>query len=154
METFAFFYEIYLINMPHFNILNKISLLFEEYCKQAQIDGKEINATISNIDLKLRVASTPISQAQGYSIHPEPSDNEGILFVYSEDQPLSFWMKDVDFPLDIIFFDSECTYIHHETMQPGDLESKYRSTKPARFAVELKSGWCNKNLTNNCKLLF
>lgn len=140
--------------MPQFNILNKISLLFEEYCKQAQIDGKEISATISKIDLKLRVAATPMSQSQGYSIYPEPADNEGILFVYSEDQPLSFWMKGVDFPLDIIFFDSECNYIHHETMQPGDLKMKYHSIKPARFAVELKSGWCMKNLTNNCKLIF
>lgn len=140
--------------MPQINVLNRASLLFEEYCKQAQIDGKEISATISDIDLKLKVASTPMSQAQGYSVHPEPAEHEGILFVYSEDQPLSFWMKGVDFPLDIIFFDSEGQYIHHETMQPGDLNIKYHSKKPARFAVELKSGWCTKNLTNKCKLIF
>ena len=140
--------------MPQYTILTKTHLLFEEFCKQAQIDGKEIEATVSNQALKLKVASTPISQAQGYSIYPEPKDNEGILFVYAEEHPLSFWMKGVDFGLDIIFFDSYGEYIHHHTMKPGDKETKYHSSRPARFAVELKSGWCDKNLTKGCKLEF
>lgn len=134
--------------------------LFEEYCRKNDIDGKEIEATISDISLKLKVAATPQSQAKGYSDSLDaPHENSGILFVYSEDQPLSFWMKKVNFPLDIIFFDSNMEYINHETMDPSDEVDddqipKYQSHKPARFAVELPSGWCEKNMSPDCKLSF
>lgn len=134
--------------------------VFEEYCRKNDIDGKTISAEISGIPLKLKVAATSMSQSNGYSNSlQEPSQNTGILFVYDEDQPLSFWMKQVKFPLDIIFFDSDLNYINHETMGPGhDVDDddlpQYHSKKPARFAVELPSGWCEKNMTPDCKLSF
>jgi uncharacterized membrane protein (UPF0127 family) len=135
-------------------------ILFESYCRKVDIDGKSINVTLSGVDLKLKVASTQESQSKGYmDADKSPLDNEGIIFVYDDDQPLSFWMKNVKFPLDIIFFDSSMEYIEHYTMEPGhEVEEKnlpkYKSTKPARFAVELPSGWCEKNMKPNCKLSF
>ena len=133
--------------------------LFEEYCKRNDIDGKQITAVISNVPLKLTVASTPQSQAKGFMHGKEPGKNEGILFIYDEDQPLSFWMKNVPFSLDIIFFDSSMNYIDHKTMDPGhDVDDhnqpQYHSKEPARFAVEVEAGWCEKNMTSNCKLSF
>ena len=132
--------------------------LFEAYCRKMDIDGKEIEAEISGVPLKLTVASTPKSQMKGYSdSKASPSGDNGMIFIYDDDQPMSFWMKGVKFGLDIIFFDSEMQYIDHHTMKPGhDLEEKnlpkYQSKKPARFAVELPSGWCEKNMTSDCKL--
>jgi uncharacterized membrane protein (UPF0127 family) len=133
--------------------------LFEDFCKKDIIDGKKILAKISNIPLKLKVASTQKSQIAGFSKYRKPLDDSGILFVYDKEEPLSFWMKGVNFPLDIIFFDSNLDYINHETMQPSDKFNsndlpKYISKRPAQFAVELPSGWCKKNLTSKCKLSF
>lgn len=139
---------------------NKRVLLFEEHCRKNDIDGKEIEAEISGVPLKLMVASTPQSQMKGYSdSKASPSGDNGILFIYDDDQPLSFWMKGVKFGLDIIFFDNMMQYIDHHTMEPGyEVEErnlpKYQSKKPARFAVELPSGWCEKNMDSNCKLSF
>ena len=131
--------------------------LFEEYSRKNSIDGTIVSATISGIPLRLKVASTPMSQAKGYSNELiEPDENSGMLFIYDEEQPLSFWMKQVSFPLDIIFFDSNMEYINHETMDTLDGVDipNYHSAKPAKFAVELQSGWCNKNMAPNCKLSF
>jgi uncharacterized membrane protein (UPF0127 family) len=134
--------------------------LFESYCRKMDIDGKEIDARVSGISLKLKVASTQQSQLKGYSGAADgPSDNAGMLFIYDEDQPLSFWMKEVKFPLDIIFFDSFMQYIDHHTMDPGhdvddDQLPQYHSKKPARFAVEVPAGWCEKNMDSDCKLSF
>jgi uncharacterized membrane protein (UPF0127 family) len=140
---------------------NRVNIpLFESYCRKHDVDGVEIEARVANIPLRLRVASTPESQAQGYmNAESEPEDGEGILFVYDADQPLGFWMKNVRFPLDVIFFDSFMNYLGHETMEPGeglsDEEQKiYASKKPARFAVEVPAGWCNKNINDSCKLSF
>ena len=134
--------------------------LFESYCMRNKIDGKEIMAKVSGVPLKLIVASTPESQMKGYMNHETgPIGNRGLLFVYDQPQPLSFWMKHVKFPLDIIFFDDLMNYISHETMDPAhdvpdDQIPQYHSKKPARFAVELEAGWCEKNMHPNCKLSF
>jgi uncharacterized membrane protein (UPF0127 family) len=66
-------------------------------------------------------------------------------------------MKDVPFSLDIMFFDSNMNYIGHETMAAHDGADdhnipKYFSKKPARFAVEIKSGWCDQNIDGDCSL--
>ena len=141
-------------------VRNKRVLLFEEHCRKNDIDGKEVVAEISGVQLKLIVASTPQSQMKGYSnSKASPSGDNGMLFIYNDDQPLSFWMKGVKFGLDIIFFDSQMQYIDHHTMEPGhEVEErnlpKYQSKKPARFAVELPSGWCEKNMNSDCKLSF
>lgn len=141
-------------------ILNHRIPVFEEYCRKNDIDGKTITADVSGIKLKLKVAATPKSQAIGYSDSlAGPENNQGIIFVYDEIQPLSFWMRKVKFPLDIIFFDDDCNYINHHTMEPGhamndDKLPQYKSGSPARFAVELPAGWCEKNMTPDCKLSF
>lgn len=145
--------------MSH-RIVKQTIPLFESYCRKKDIDGREISAKISGVNVILKVASTLESQEKGYMNSPEPPiSNRGIIFVYDDDQPLSFWMKNVNFPLDIIFFDSEMKYIDHKTMEPGhEVEDhnlpQYHSKKPARFAVELQSGWCEKNMTPECKLSF
>ena len=140
-------------------VYRRIIPLFEGYCRQDQIDGKEVSASIGDSKLKLKVMSTPDSMNSGYSKFPEPKDGEGLLFVYDREMPLEFWMKKVDFPLDIIFFDSMMNLVNHLTMDPcGDLKDEdlpiYRSEEPARFAVEVKSGWCDRNLSPNSRLKF
>jgi uncharacterized membrane protein (UPF0127 family) len=134
--------------------------LFEQYCKQSSIDGKTIRAKIGNSSLDLKVASLPKSIELGYSVHGEPQDGEGMLFVFGVDSPLSFWMKGVDFPLDLMFFDSNMKLVNVHSMGPcgnrkdQDLE-RYQSSRPSAYAVEVPSGWCSKNLDkNNCDLSF
>lgn len=139
---------------------NKTIPLFETFCRKQQVDGKTVSAKICGRTLELTVASTPRSQAKGFmGATEEPKENEGMLFVYDRDLPLSFWMKNVPFALDVVFFDSNMQYVGHETMQPykgepEELLPHYFSQKPARFAVELKSGWCEQNLKDEATLSF
>ena len=62
---------------------NRVNIpLFESYCRKNDVDGVEIDVTIGETSLKLTVASTPESQAQGYmNADSEPADGQGILFV-------------------------------------------------------------------------
>lgn len=142
-------------------IKTNISLipLFEGYCRKNDIDGKEIVAIISGHKVTLKVAAKDDTQAKGLMGSDEPEEDTGMIFVYDMPILLHFWMKNVDFPLDIIFFDENMDYINHTTMDPYNGESddelkRYNSDKPAQYAVELKSGWCDKNLKEGCKLKF
>lgn len=140
-------------------ITTNIIPLFESYCKQQKVDQVDVTINLCGKKVKLIVNSTKESLAKGYMGEDPPQDDEGMLFVYDDEDVLGFWMKDVEFPLDIIFFDKSGKYINHETMAPYTGESeedlpRYFSKKPARFAIELKADWCKKNLTKECKLKF
>ena len=141
--------------MPYIN-RNMTIPLFEGYCYKEDIDGKEISAMISGTPVKLIVASTDTSKAEGYSNKSEPVDNHGMIFVFDDEDNLGFWMKGVDFPLDILFFNSSGDLVNNHTMpiSNNDDLSVYNSEKPARFAVELRKGWCDDHLQDNCKLHF
>lgn len=133
--------------------------LFEGFCRKNQIDGKKIPANISGVPVKLKVAANDDTKMQGYMNSDEPSGNEGMLFVYDIEDIIGFWMKNVSFPLDIIFFDSDMQEVDRMTMKAynGEKDEEleiYKPSKPARFAVELPAGWCESNLKDKCKLKF
>ena len=125
--------------------------LFEGYCRRNQIDGKELTIYISGNPVKVKVAANEETKQAGFMNSDEPSGDNGMLFVYDIDSILRFWMKNVKFPLDIIFFNSDMEEVDRLNMteykgEPDNQLKIYMPKKPARFAVELPSGWCDKNL--------
>ncbi len=60
-------------------------------------------ATISGKPIELEVARTPQEQATGLMHRPSLPDNRGMLFPFNPPLTVSFWMKNVQIPLDMIF---------------------------------------------------
>ncbi|MEM1392345.1 MAG: DUF192 domain-containing protein [Cyanobacteria bacterium P01_D01_bin.116] len=61
-------------------------------------------ATIPNgTQIQLEVTLTPQQQAMGLMYRPALPDNRGMLFTFPSPQPVSFWMKNVPVPLDMVF---------------------------------------------------
>lgn len=129
--------------------------LFENFCRKNEVDGVPISALIGDSELELIVLTTPASQEEGFSKY-KPTDISGLLFIYTEEQPLNFWMKGVDFPLDIMYFDANRSLVNWTEMQPEeDHKTIYSSDTLAMFAVEVPAGWCKENgITPGCKLKF
>ena len=75
------------------------------------------------------------------NINTLPKD-KGMLFIFDDEKPRSFWMANTPLSLDIIFVDADSTIvrIHHST-KPYD-ETNYRSEKPSKFVVEVNAGYC------------
>ena len=61
---------------------------------QLSIDG----ATFS-----VEIASTTLEQTRGLSYRPSLGADNGMLFIFSRGSMQSFWMKDMHFPLDMIW---------------------------------------------------
>jgi uncharacterized membrane protein (UPF0127 family) len=53
--------------------------------------------------IQLEVAQTPQQQAMGLMYREALPDNRGMLFNFASPQPVSFWMKNVPVPLDMVF---------------------------------------------------
>jgi uncharacterized protein len=68
--------------------------------------------------------------------------DQGMLFIFPEAAPRSFWMKNTLVPLDIIFFDGNGKLINTKTAGPCVQEpcDIYTSSFPAQSVLEINAG--------------
>jgi uncharacterized membrane protein (UPF0127 family) len=62
--------------------------------------------TIDNHTFSVEVATTSAQQQQGLSGKASLPKNQGMLFVFKTAARYPFWMKDMEFPLDMIFINN------------------------------------------------
>jgi uncharacterized membrane protein (UPF0127 family) len=96
--------------------------------------------------LAVEVADDQAEQQQGLMERKELGADAGMIFVYPDSKPRSFWMKNTIIPLSIAFLDERGTVINIiEEMKPVDTSIRYASEGNARYAVEANVGWFAKN---------
>lgn len=96
-----------------------------------------------NILLKVEVADDDESRERGLMFRTHLDLDAGMLFVFDEAKPLSFWMKNTLIPLDILYFDSEGMLVSAVTMTPctADPCATYPSGGSSLYALEVPSGF-------------
>jgi len=104
---------------------------------------KSSNDTVSVV--QVAVADDNQSRSQGLmNVNSLPQDS-GMLFIFSDDQPRSFWMANTPLPLDILFVNSQLEIVRiHRNTQPYSQKS-IQSEAPARFVVEVNAGYTLEN---------
>lgn len=101
--------------------------------------------------LTVEIADTGPKQMRGLMERRRLSPNEGMLFDFDPPRELGFWMKNTRIPLSIAFFDAKRRYINTHEMQVEKKETAeanykiYRSSKLAKYALELPAGWFKKH---------
>ena len=96
--------------------------------------------------IKVDLALTPEAQAQGLSGRKNMKENEGMLFVFDYRDKYAFWMKDMNFPLDIIWLSDnlEIVYIKKDA-SPKSYPESFSPTKDSKYVLEVNSGFSEKN---------
>ncbi|MGE5608651.1 MAG: DUF192 domain-containing protein [Bacillota bacterium] len=87
----------------------------------------------------LEVADTDSSRQYGLMRRDSMPPDHGMLFVFADERPLSFWMKNTRLPLDILYVDAQGRVVSIHQMKPYDL-STTSSDGPAQYAIELNKG--------------
>jgi hypothetical protein len=100
---------------------------------------------IKGYSLTAELATTPVARACGLSHRDELPKNHGMLFIYSDSRPISFWMKDTKIPLSIAFLDDSGQIFSIQDMTPGQTDRTYHSPRPARYAIEVNQGWFSRH---------
>lgn len=86
------------------------------------------------------VAATPPERQTGLMYRFNLPADRGMLFVFPEPQPLSFWMRNTYVPLSIAFIDAQGRILNIEDMAPRD-ETGVPSRGLALYALEMRKGW-------------
>jgi hypothetical protein len=94
------------------------------------------------------LAVTDEQRAQGLMFRERIEENQGMLFIFEEEDVHSFWMKNMSFPIDILWLDARKMIVHLEQRVPPcskDPCPSYVPAAPAAFVLELQSGCAEKH---------
>lgn len=88
----------------------------------------------------VEVADTWLSRIRGLMFRDTLSENQGMLFRYDGETPVTFWMKYVRFPLDLIFISKTGRIVQiHQNAQPDD-PTPIKSDVSVSAVLEIRSG--------------
>ena len=103
--------------------------------------------SVGGATFSVELAVTGDEQQQGLSDRPSLDPGAGMLFVYDSPKVLDFWMKNMHFPLDILWIGADCTLVDFSRNVPppapgtksSDLE-RYRPRADIQYVLEVNAG--------------
>jgi uncharacterized membrane protein (UPF0127 family) len=94
---------------------------------------------IGDKQFDLEIASTVAARNTGLMMRDSMPADHGMIFVFSEPDTHSFWMKSTRIPLDIVFIDQGGTIRSIQQMKPYSLKS-VSPPVAIKYAIELNEG--------------
>lgn len=113
--------------------------------RPAPVSSREATVTVASTSFRAVIVDTPELTYRGLSGYPSLGPYGGMLFVFSTTATRTFVMRDMQFPLDMVWFtDGVITDIHeHVPLEPGISEpflTLYSGKKPVNMVLEVASG--------------
>ena len=91
-----------------------------------------------------RIADSTLKRYVGLSETDELGADEGMLFVHDEPDEYAYVMRNMAFPIDILFVDDDGTVTEiHEAEPESRPLTEYRGT--GQFVLEVPRGWSDRN---------
>ena len=87
-----------------------------------------------------QVADTPQTRSKGLMFRRDMPPREGMLFIFEQEQPLSFWMENTPLPLDLIFIRDDGSVRHVAKNAVPYSRASIPSRGSARFVLEVNAG--------------
>ncbi|HEX5457986.1 MAG TPA: DUF192 domain-containing protein [Candidatus Nitrosotalea sp.] len=116
--------------------------------------------TIGDKPIAVEIASTQERQIKGLQYHTLLSYDQGMLFSFAHPQEIPIWMKDMQFPIDIVWVDSSGNILRIVKNAPActaDPCHVYgQDIFDAQYVIEVASGFADKfgiNLNSHVKIM-
>jgi uncharacterized protein len=114
-----------------------------KFIKQGEVFFQDKNKNlIKQIDIE--IAETNERRHIGLMFREKMEENQGMLFIFQENEEQGFYMKNTLITLDIIFIDSKKQIIKIYKNTTPLSEESLPSGKPALYVVEVIGGFTNK----------
>lgn len=103
--------------------------------------------TVGGKNIEVEIASNDTQREQGLSDRTLLKAGHGMLFIFDPARPVGFWMKDMRFPIDIIFANDEGSIVKMVSNASPESYSnqippqKFYSETPVRYVLEVPAGY-------------
>jgi uncharacterized membrane protein (UPF0127 family) len=128
---------------------NQQGILIDEEMRSGSNSYQRVNVTVNGLVLLADISVTDEQRAKGLSVKDGLTENEAMLFVFDNEAEHTFWMKDMKFPIDIIWIDSDKTIVHIEhNLQPCSYGVSCPTYKPGQdslYVLETVGGFAEKH---------
>jgi hypothetical protein len=111
---------------------------------QKPSDNEIPSVRIGGTEIPVEVAKTDEERAKGLSGRISLEANKGMLFVFSEPGNYSFWMPDMNFPIDIIWItNGKVVGIENNVSNEFDPQNPrfYLPPQPVKYVLEVNAGF-------------
>ena len=92
-----------------------------------------------------QVAIKPNEINEGLMFRNKLEKNHGMIFVFPNARKVSFWMKNVSFPLDAGYFDKSGQLIEIHNLFPHDQSPVKSKNSNIKYVLEMNKGWFSNN---------
>jgi uncharacterized membrane protein (UPF0127 family) len=124
-------------------------LTISQQVRSGSYGYRQVNVTVNGLVLVADIAATDEQRATGLSLKDSLAENEAMLFVFDYQADHTFWMKNMKFPIDIIWIDSDKTVVHIEhNLQPCNSELFCPTYKPigdSLYVLETTGGFTERH---------
>lgn len=105
----------------------------------------------AKIELKIEIADTKEVRSKGLGYRQSLASGSGMLFLHDNSQKYTYWMKGMQFPIDIMWIsgDTIADFIPNVLPpvegQTDDTLERYSSTVPVNKVLETNAGFISEN---------
>lgn len=97
---------------------------------------------VGEIPMRVEIADTDEERVQGLSGRAQLGDTDGFLFVFPKPDRYGFWMKDMQFAVDIIWISKELVVVGVDrNVQPSSYPHMFRPPQPVQFVIETNANY-------------
>ncbi len=123
---------------------SKVLTTTVEFKKEGELQllKSETDSVIARLDIE--IADNEYETQTGLMYRQSMPDEQAMLFIFESEQPRSFYMKNTEFPLDIIFVNSNNRVVSiQKNAKPRD-PSSLPSEGAALYVLEVNAGLSDK----------
>jgi hypothetical protein len=110
--------------------------------KEGELTLFKKDSTLVTLDIE--IADTEYATQTGLMYRNSMQNSQGMLFVFDEVLPRSFYMKNTKIPLDLIFIDGDRKIVSFQKNAQPFNESPLPSNVPAKYVLEINAGLVDK----------
>lgn len=120
-----------------------LSSLFLFVTKTPASRTKVLN--IGSASFKVEIADTPEKRQQGLSGRSALGDGTGMFFIFDKSGQYGFWMKDMNFPIDIVWIDENYKIVDiDKNLLPETYPEIFYPDQPVKYVLEIPAGAVDK----------
>ncbi|MFH1507762.1 MAG: DUF192 domain-containing protein [Candidatus Omnitrophota bacterium] len=127
--------------MQGFLLILVLILLFSPLQAQTR------QACVRGVCVQVEVVDSPEDRSRGLMFRDKLGEKEGMLFIFDERGRHNFWMKNMQFPIDIIWINQDKVIVDiRKNIPPCKNECpSYTPQINAKYVLEVNAGFIEKN---------